>query len=139
MLEFVDAVGRYGLPTVAAGIILWLYVRSERRQEVLLDRWECRMFGDENGNRGKLSEAHDVLRTDITHIQSDLDIVKQQVEKINQREDIADAGRFECHQMFDGINKTLIKVLEELSQHGRRLDQLETSFFFPTSDGKKDA
>ena len=61
MMELVDAIGRYGLPTVAAGVVLYLYVRSERRQEVRMDRWEARLLGDGNGTRGRLNELRDDL------------------------------------------------------------------------------
>ena len=131
VLEIVDMIGRYGLPTVAAGLILWLYVRSERRQEQLLDRWELRMFGDGNGTRGKLSEAQDELRKELGDVQEDLTVVREQVERIAQREDIADAGRVECHHMFRGINNALSSALTELSAHNRRIIVLE-SVVLPT-------
>jgi len=61
MMELIDAVGRYGLPTVAAGLILWLYIRAQQRQDERMDRWETRLLGDGNGTRGAITRIEDRL------------------------------------------------------------------------------
>ena len=57
--EIVDAVGRYGMPTVAAGLVMWMFVRMQSRTEARADRLERKLLGngDPNEPPGKLEEV----------------------------------------------------------------------------------
>ena len=128
MMELVDAIGRYGLPTVAAGVVLYLYMRSERRQEERMDRWEARLLGDGNGTRGRLNELRDDLasaKSEMACARAEIGVVREQVERIAQREDIADAGRIECHRSFERIHSSLADLQSELADHTERIERIE--------------
>ena len=128
MMELVDAIGRYGLPTVAAGVVLYLYMRSERRQEERMDRWEARLLGDGNGTRGRLNELRDDMaeaKAAQAQTSAEVTVIRQQVERIAQREDIADAGRIECHRSFERIHSSLADLQSELADHTERIERIE--------------
>ena len=67
--EIVDAVGRYGMPTVAAGLVLWMFVRMQSRTEARADRLEKKLLGNgEENEPGKLEE----LRRDVQGLHSEI-------------------------------------------------------------------
>lgn len=128
MMELVDAIGRYGLPTVAAGVVLYLYVRSERRQEVRMDRWEARLLGDGNGTRGRLNELRDDLasaKSEMAGVRAEISVVREQTERIAQREDLADAGRLECRRSFSALHAAIADIQTEICDHAERIERIE--------------
>ena len=67
--EIVDAVGRYGMPTVAAGLVLWMFVRMQSRTEARADRLEKRLLGNGDPEEpGKIEE----LRSDVQGLHSEI-------------------------------------------------------------------
>ena len=128
MMELVDAIGRYGLPTVAAGVVLYLYMRSERRQEERMDRWEARLLGDGNGTRGRLNELRDDLasaKLEMAGARAEIGVVREQTERIAQREDLADAGRLECRRSFSALHTAISDIQTEICDHAERIERIE--------------
>jgi len=128
MIELVDAIGRYGLPTVAAGVVLYLYMRSERRQEERMDRWEARLLGDGNGTRGRLNELRDDLaaaKSEMAGVRAEIGVIREQTERIAQREDIADAGRLECRRSFSALHTAIADIQTEICDHAKRIERIE--------------
>jgi chromosome segregation ATPase len=128
MMELVDAIGRYGLPTVAAGVVLYLYMRSERRQEERMDRWEARLLGDGNGTRGRLNELRDDLasaKSEMAGVRAEISVVREQTERIAQREDLADAGRLECRRSFSALHAAIADIQTEICDHAERIERIE--------------
>jgi chromosome segregation ATPase len=128
MMELVDAIGRYGLPTVAAGVVLYLYMRSERRQEERMDRWEARLLGDGNGSRGRLNELRDDLasaKSEMAGVRAEISVVREQTERIAQREDLADAGRLECRRSFSALHAAIADIQTEICDHAERIERIE--------------
>ncbi len=128
MMELVDAIGRYGLPTVAAAVVLYLYVRSERRQEERMDRWEARLLGDGNGTRGRLNELRDDLasaKAEIAGARAEIGVMREQTERIAQREDLADAGRLECRRSFSALHTAIADIQTEICDHAERIERIE--------------
>ena len=128
MMELVDAIGRYGLPTVAAGVVLYLYMRSERRQEERMDRWEARLLGDGNGTRGRLNELRDDLasaKAEIAGARAEIGVMREQTERIAQREDLADAGRLECRRSFSALHTAIADIQTEICDHAERIERIE--------------
>ena len=128
MIELVDAIGRYGLPTVAAGVVLYLYMRSERRQEERMDRWEARLLGDGNGTRGRLNELRDDLaaaKSEMAGVRAEIGVIREQTERIAQREDIADAGRLECRRSFSALHTAIADIQTEICDHAERIERIE--------------
>lgn len=138
MMELVDAIGRYGMPTVAAGVVLYLYMRSERRQEERMDRWEARLLGDGNGNRGRLNELRDDIaeaKTAQAQTSAEVTVIRQQVERIAQREDIADAGRLECRRSFSALHNAIADIQTEICDHAERIERIECVMLPDTGTG----
>lgn len=138
MMELVDAIGRYGLPTVAAGVVLYLYMRSERRQEERMDRWEARLLGDGNGTRGRLNELRDDLaaaKSEIDGVRAEIGVIREQTERIAQREDVADAGRIQCRQTFEAVHHALADLQTELADHTDRIERIECVMLPDTGTG----
>lgn len=138
MMELVDAIGRYGMPTVAAGVVLYLYMRSERRQEERMDRWEARLLGDGNGNRGRLNELRDDMaeaKTAQAQTSAEVTVIRQQVERIAQREDIADAGRLECRRSFSALHNAIADIQTEICDHAERIERIECVMLPDTGTG----
>lgn len=115
MIELVDAIGRYGLPTVSAGIILWLYLQAERRAAERMDRWERRLLGDGNGRPGRLDElGHQVAA------------VARQVDTLVARAELSDERRIECERTFKHLHDSIACLQSELADHSERLDRVES-------------
>lgn len=128
MMELVDAIGRYGLPTVAAGVVLYLYMRSERRQEERMDRWEAHLLGDGNGTRGRLNELRDDMaaaQTQMAEARAEIGVIREQTERIAQREDVADAGRLECRRSFSALHTAIADIQTEICDHAERIERIE--------------
>ena len=123
MMELVDAIGRYGLPTVAAGIVLWLYVHSQRREEARMDRLDARL--ERNG---------DSVAARIDTVERKIDMVQTQVERMAQQADVSAAGRVECHRMFRSIDNTLDTIQSELADHSDRIERIECVVLPPIPD-----
>lgn len=74
-LTLVDAIGRVGLPTVSAALILWMVIRAQARQEKLTDRlFQQVLHGDGNGGPSiaKVLQRLDSTDAEVAGIKADV-------------------------------------------------------------------
>lgn len=101
-MEFIDAIGRYGLPTVSAAVMVWLFVwhtrresaradRAENRQADRSDRLEKRLL-DDDGNGGK---------GEFPKLASQVAEVKESVSQLNGRVATLEQGQVSIEARVD--------------------------------------
>ena len=93
-----------------------------------MDRWEARLLGDGNGTRGRLNELRDDMaeaKTAQAQTSAEVTVIRQQVERIAQREDLADAGRLEGRRSFSALHAAIADIQTEICDHAERIERIE--------------